>query len=172
MPAGVLGSTNGGPEAAGYARVRCANDRGYQLGEVQGAEAADDADGVVVPSWFDDGHAASESLRRVLQQAHQRGVTILGLCLGSIPVADAGLLSGRRAVTHWRAFDSLAVRHPDVFLDKTVLYIDHGDVMTSAGTASGLDACLHLVRARLGADAANQVARRCPATAGNHRPVR
>jgi transcriptional regulator GlxA family with amidase domain len=74
-------------------------------------------------------------------------------------VADAGLLSGRRAVTHWQAFESLAVRHPDVLLDQTVLYIDHGDVLTSAGTASGLDACLHFVRARLGAEAANKVAR-------------
>jgi transcriptional regulator GlxA family with amidase domain len=132
---------------------------GYQLGEVQGLKAAEDADVVVVPSWFDDDRAPSESLRRVLQEAHRRGVTIVGLCLGAIPVADAGLLSGRRAVTHWEAFESLAVRHPDVFLDQTVLYIDHGDVLTSAGTASALDACLHLVRGRLGADAANKVAR-------------
>lgn len=132
---------------------------GYHLGGIQGPDAAAQADVVVVPSWFDDGRAPSESLRRVLQQAHQRDMTILGLCLGAIPVADAGLLSGRTAVTHWQAFDSLSVRHPDVVLDQTVLYIDHGDVLTSAGTASGLDACLHLVRTRLGADAANQVAR-------------
>ncbi|CAI3794212.1 GlxA family transcriptional regulator [Pseudarthrobacter sp. MM222] len=142
-------------DQAGHIRTT----EGYQLGEVRGLKDALDADVVVVPSWFDDGRAPGESLRRVLQQAHQRGATILGLCLGAIPVADAGLLSGRRAVTHWQAFDALTVRHPDVFLDKTVLYIDHGDVLTSAGTASGLDACLHLVRARLGADAANQVAR-------------
>lgn len=132
---------------------------GYHLGGVQGPGAAAEADVVVVPSWFDDGRVLSDSLRGVLQGAHERGVPIMGLCLGAIPVADAGLLSGRRAVTHWQAFDSLAVRHPDVVLDQSVLYIDHGDVLTSAGTASGLDACLHLVRARLGADAANQVAR-------------
>ena len=132
---------------------------GYQLGGVQGLLAAEDADVLVVPSWFYDGRSPSESLRTALQEAHQRGVTIMGLCLGAIPVADAGLLAGRRAVTHWQAFDSLLARHPDVFLDQTVLYIDHGDVLTSAGTASGLDACLHLVRTRLGADAANQVAR-------------
>lgn len=142
-------------DQAGHIRTA----EGYQLGEVQGPAAGEVADVVVVPSWFDDGRAPGESLRRVLQQAHQRGVTILGLCLGAIPVADAGLLTGRAAVTHWQAFDSLAARHPDVFLDQTVLYIDHGDVLTSAGTASGLDACLHLVRARLGADAANRVAR-------------
>jgi transcriptional regulator GlxA family with amidase domain len=132
---------------------------GYQLGEVQGPAAAEQADVLVVPSWFDDGRAPNESLRGTIQEAHRRGVTVLGLCLGAIPVADAGLLSGRLAVTHWQAFDSFTVRHPDVFLDQTVLYIDHGDVLTSAGTASGLDACLHLVRGRLGADAANRVAR-------------
>ncbi len=132
---------------------------GYRLGEVKGPEAADKADIVVVPSWFDDGRMLGDSLRRVLQGAHVRGVPILGLCLGAIPVADAGLLAGRRAVTHWQAFDSLAARHPDVPLDQSVLYIDHGDVLTSAGTASALDACLHMVRSRLGAEAANRVAR-------------
>jgi transcriptional regulator GlxA family with amidase domain len=132
---------------------------GYQLGGVRGPSAAEEADVVVVPSWLDDGRIPGESLLRTLQQAHERGATIMGLCLGAIPVADAGLLTGRSAVTHWQAFGSLAVRHPDVFLDQTVLYIDHGDVLTSAGTASGLDACLHLVRGRLGAEAANRVAR-------------
>ena len=132
---------------------------GYRLGGVKGPGAADQADIVVVPSWFDDGRVLSDSLRRVLQGAHVRGAPILGLCLGAIPVADAGLLAGRRAVTHWQAFDSLAARHPDVPLDQSVLYIDHGDVLTSAGTASALDACLHVVRSRLGAEAANRVAR-------------
>ncbi len=132
---------------------------GHQLGGIQGVEAAADADVVVVPSWFDDGRQPSETLRGALQQAHERGAAIVGLCLGAIPVADAGLLTGRSAVTHWQAFNTLASRHPDVSLDQTVLYIDHGDVLTSAGTASGLDACLHVVRSRLGADAANQVAR-------------
>lgn len=132
---------------------------GYRLGEVRGPEAAEAADVVVVPSWFNDGRVPGDSLRQVLQDAHGRGVTIMGLCLGAIPVADAGLLAGRRAVTHWQAFDSLAVRHPDIALDQSVLYIDHGDVLTSAGTASALDACLHVVRSRLGADAANKVAR-------------
>ncbi|WP_167398966.1 GlxA family transcriptional regulator [Arthrobacter pityocampae] len=132
---------------------------GYQLADIGGPEAAARADVVVVPSWFDDGRVLSDTVCTLLLEAHGRGATILGLCLGAIAVADAGLLAGRRAVTHWQAFGALGERHPDILLDRSVLYIDHGDVMTSAGTASGLDACLHLVRNRLGADAANTVAR-------------
>ncbi|WP_197043701.1 helix-turn-helix domain-containing protein [Saccharothrix sp. NRRL B-16314] len=111
----------------------------------------------VVPCWFEDGRAAGPALRRTLAKAHRRGATIVGLCLGA--VADAGLLSRRTAVTHWQAVDMLAARHRDVDVDASVLYIDHGDVLTSAGTASAIDACLHLVRGRLGAAAANRVAR-------------
>lgn len=132
---------------------------GYTIDGLSGPEATRDADVVVVPSWHEDGRSAPEPLRRLLTGAHQRGSTVAGLCLGTIPVADAGLLADRRAVTHWQAFDLLADRHPDLDIDETVLYIDHGDVFTSAGTASALDACLHLVRTRLGASAANQVAR-------------
>ncbi|MGC5075696.1 GlxA family transcriptional regulator [Agrococcus sp. DT81.2] len=142
-------------ERAGRVRTR----EGLVIGGVRGLSAVDDADVVVLPSWRDDGGPSSAPLRRALVRAHERGALIVGLCLGAIPLADAGLLAGRRAVTHWRAFDMLGGRHPDVELDATVLYIDHGDVLTSAGTASGLDACLHIVRARLGADAANRVAR-------------
>ena len=132
---------------------------GYRLGGVRGPAAAEQADVVVVPSWFDDGRAVAPALARTLVRAHGRGATVAGLCLGAIAVADAGLLSRRTAVTHWQAVDLLTARHPDVDVDASVLYIDHGDVLTSAGTASAIDACLHLVRSRLGAAAANRVAR-------------
>jgi transcriptional regulator GlxA family with amidase domain len=132
---------------------------GYSIGGVRGPAAAAKADVVVVPSWFADGRPVGTSLRRTLTEAHSHGATVAGLCLGAIAVADAGLLSGRGAVTHWEAVDMLADRHPDVAIDAAVLYIDHGDVLTSAGTASAIDACLHLVRSRLGAEAANRVAR-------------
>lgn len=138
-------------------RIRTAE--GYGIEGIQGLAAAGDADVLVMPSWFPDGRPASEAVRAALRAAHAAEATIVGLCLGAIPVADAGLLAGRPAVTHWQAFDLLAQRHPELALDESVLYMDHGDVLTSAGTASGLDACLHLVRARLGADAANKVAR-------------
>jgi transcriptional regulator GlxA family with amidase domain len=132
---------------------------GLTLSGLAGPEAAEAADLVVVPSWHEDGRPAGRGLRGILGMPSARRPVVAGLCLGAIPLAEAGLLDGRTAVTHWQAFDLIAERYPRVALDRDVLYIDHGDVLTSAGTASGLDACLHIVRARLGADAANRVAR-------------
>lgn len=132
---------------------------GYALGRVMGLDAVVDADLVVVPSWIDDGRQLRPAFRTAVLKAHDRGSMIAGLCLGAIAVADLGLLEGRSGVTHWHAVDALARRHPGVTVDAGVLYLDHGDVMTSAGTASGIDACLHVVRTRLGAEAANRVAR-------------
>lgn len=147
------------PTVFGERAGRLRTAEGLAISGVRGLAAMDDADVVVLPSWHGDGRAPSPLLQRALVRAHARGALVVGLCLGAIPVAGAGLLSGRRAVTHWQAFELLGSRHADVELDPTVLYIDHGDVLTSAGTASGLDACLHVVRSRLGADAANRVAR-------------
>jgi transcriptional regulator GlxA family with amidase domain len=132
---------------------------GHTLAGIGGLRTVDDVDLVVVPSWTDDGRELRPGLRRALLAAHGRGSTVAGLCLGAIAVADLGLLEGRSAVTHWHAADGLAARHPGVTVDPGVLYVDHGDVLTSAGTASGIDACLHVVRTRLGSEAANTVAR-------------
>nr|WP_064570192.1 helix-turn-helix domain-containing protein [Gordonia sp. LAM0048] len=133
---------------------------GYRLSGVAGPDSATTADIVVVPSWPEHLPALDDALREVLRGAHERGATIVGLCLGAVAVADSGLLAGRPAVTHWAAMDALRARHADIEVDSLVLYVDHGDVMTSAGTVSAVDACLHLVRNRLGADIANDVARR------------
>ena len=132
---------------------------GYVLSGLGGPDLAGEADVVVVPAWFADGRPAGRRLRSLLKAAHARGASVVGLCLGAIPLAEAGLIGERRAVTHWRAFEPLAREYPEIALDESVLYVDHGDVLTSAGAASGLDACLHLVRTRLGAQAANEVAR-------------
>lgn len=85
---------------------------------------------------------------------------MVGLCLGAYVLAAAGLLAGRRATTHWAWVDDFAARYPEVALDPAVLYVEDGQVLTSAGVAAGLDCCLHLVRSRCGQDVANRIARR------------
>ena len=100
--------------------------------------------------------ALLESLRR----AHCRGARIISVCTGAFVLAAAGLLDGRRATTHWMYTDQLACRYPNVKVDPGVLYVDDGNILTSAGTAAGIDLCLHVVRLDYGAEAANIVARR------------
>jgi transcriptional regulator GlxA family with amidase domain len=84
---------------------------------------------------------------------------VVGLCMGAFVLAEAGLLDGRRATTHWRYLAEFADRHPGVTLVPDALYVDEGSVVTSAGSAAGLDACLHLLRREHGPEAANAVAR-------------
>lgn len=132
---------------------------GYPIGEVAGPEAVDWADLVIVPSWSHPPAPVGDTLKGILYQAHARGAVIAGLCLGAFAVAEAGLLDGRSAVTHWEAMPLLAERCPGTEVDSSVLYIDHDDVLTSAGTASAIDACLHLVRKHLGSAIAARVAR-------------
>lgn len=132
---------------------------GYPIAEIRGPEITRDADIVIMPSWPLSLPDLEPELRRTIIDAHDRGATVVGLCLGAFPVADAGLLDGRDAVTHWEAMDRLAERRPGPRVDSSVLYIDHGDVLTSAGTASAIDACVHLVRTHLGSAAATRVAR-------------
>jgi transcriptional regulator GlxA family with amidase domain len=117
------------------------------------------ADIVVVPSWRDPHETPPAPLLAALRRAHARGALIVGLCVGAFVLAEAGLLDGRRATTHWRWAAHLAARYPQVRLDPDVLYVDAGDVLTSAGTAAGIDCCLHVLRRRLGAEAANRMAR-------------
>ncbi|MFZ6646969.1 GlxA family transcriptional regulator [Undibacterium sp. TJN25] len=118
------------------------------------------ADMIVAPSWRSDLQTPSDKLLQALRKAHKRGARIVGLCLGAFVLAEAGLLDGRTATTHWALADEFARRYPQVGLDPNVLYVDHGDVTTSAGTAAGIDCCLHLLRSQYGSDAAAQVARR------------
>ncbi len=117
------------------------------------------ADAIVVPSWRDIDERPPERLLRALRAAHARGARIVGLCLGAHVLAEAGLLNGRRATTHWAYASAMAKRFPDVRFEPDVLYLEDGGVLTSAGTAAGLDACLHLLRQQHGAEAANRAAR-------------
>ncbi len=133
---------------------------GFSLTVQHGLEAIRQAQIVVVPAWGDARPPAPLALLRALQAAHRRGATIVGLCVGAFVLAEAGLLDGRPATTHWNFADSFARQYPKVRLQPEVLYVDDGDVLTSAGTAAGIDCCLHVLRVRYGAEAANRAARR------------
>jgi AraC family transcriptional activator FtrA len=115
---------------------------------------------IVIPGWKGVDVEPRPELLELLRKAHARGARILTICSGVFVLAATGLLNGRAATTHWRYAEALARRYPGVHVDPNVLYIDEGQLLTSAGSAAGLDLCLHLVRRDYGAEAANQVARR------------
>jgi AraC family transcriptional activator FtrA len=126
-----------------------------------GLELLADAFMAVIPGWRAQGQETPpEPLLAALRQAHARGCRLVSICAGAFVLAAAGLLAGRRATTHWRHVETLANAHPDITVEPGVLYVDEGSVLTSAGSAAGLDLCLHLVRRDFGAKAANRVARR------------
>lgn len=125
-------------------------------------------DTVVVPSTDVPDAAPDPALVAALHVAHGRGVRLASLCTGAFVLAAAGVLDGRAATTHWMHAGDLARRHPLVDVRPDVLYVDEGDLLTSAGKTAALDLCLHLVRRDLGAAAANGLARRLVVPA--HRP--
>lgn len=104
------------------------------------------ADTIVVPGRNDPSVPTLPAIIDALRRAAANGTRIASICVGALTLAEAGLLDGRRATTHWLATDQLARDHPAVQVDPDVLYVDDGDVLTSAGAAAGLDLCLHLVR--------------------------
>lgn len=120
------------------------------------------ADVVIVPSWRDAKEVPPEPMLEAVRSAQARGATVVGLCLGAFVLAEAGVLDGRQATTHWSSVEMFAKRYPRVTLVPDVLYVDvdDGQLVTSAGTAAGLDCCLHMVRRWYGAEIANRIARR------------
>ncbi|GAA4625525.1 helix-turn-helix domain-containing protein [Actinoallomurus vinaceus] len=118
------------------------------------------AETVIVPGVSDVRGECSPELVAALRRAHDRGARIVSICSGAFALAAAGLLDHRPATTHWQYADLLRRRFPLVRVDPDVLYIDDGDVLTSAGSAAGLDLCVHLVRRDHGPSVANAVARR------------
>lgn len=139
---------------------RLSTTAGFSIEAAAGLRRLAQADIVIVPSWRNPHEPASLPLVRALRAAHARGATIVGLCLGAFVLADAGLLDHRRAATHWRWAKLFAERFPLVELDQDVLYVEDGQLLTSAGTAASLDCCLHLLRKYIGVELANRVARR------------
>jgi len=124
-----------------------------------GLDALRRADTVLIPGWCSLDRRPPAELVDAVCRAHQRGARLVTFCTGAVVVAEAGLLDGRPATTHWGAGAEFALRYPAVRLDPCVLYVDDGDVLTSAGAAASIDLSLHLIRRDFGAEVANTVAR-------------
>ncbi|GJI94814.1 transcriptional regulator [Duganella caerulea] len=167
VPCQVFGAQRADCDSATFDVKVCAEDpgtplsttAGFDITATHGLATLSRADIVILPSWHSDCRPAPATLLQALRRAHQRGAQVVGLCVGSFPLAEAGLLDGRTATTHWALADTMSERYPKVKVDREVLYVDEGEVVTSAGVAAGLDCCLHLLRQLCGAEIANRVAR-------------
>lgn len=137
------------------------SNMGFSITVDEDLAIADAADLVIVtPLPRSRWGVPDERISGVVQRAVARGAWVLSICSGSFVLADAGVLDGRRATTHWMYADTMAARYPMIDVDPGVLFVQDDRIITSAGTAAGLDACLHLLRQELGAEAANRIARR------------
>lgn len=118
------------------------------------------ADTIVIPGWRDADEEPRAALLEQIRAAHRRGARLCSICSGVFVLAAAGVLDGQRATTHWRYADKLARRYPAIEVLPDHLYVDLGQVITSAGSAAGIDMLLHLVRRDYGAHVGNLVAQR------------
>ena len=132
---------------------------GFSIQVTEGLARAAEADLVAVPA-VPRGYAVPEPIVETLRAAYDRGARLLSVCSGAFALGAAGLLDGRECTTHWMHTDELARRFPRAKVVPEVLYVDSGQVVTSAGTAAGLDACLHVWRQEYGAAVASMIARR------------
>lgn len=132
----------------------------FALNATHDFSAIGQADIVVVPYWQHVQQRPPQTLLDSLVQARDNGAEIVGLCLGSFVLGYAGILDGKRAATHWEFEHQFQTLFPDVKLDINALYVDDGNIITSAGTAAALDCCLYIIRQRFGSVVANQIARR------------
>ncbi|MFD8521700.1 GlxA family transcriptional regulator [Streptomyces capillispiralis] len=162
IPAQVFIAVPGGPyelTLCGRTAGSVPTAAGFDVTVAAGLEAVRDADTVVVPGYARHLRELPGDVLAALAGAHARGRRTVSICTGAFALAAAGILDGRTATTHWQYAGELAARYPRVSVDPRVLYVDEGQVLTSAGVAAGIDLCLHLVRRDLGSRTANQVAR-------------
>jgi transcriptional regulator GlxA family with amidase domain len=124
-----------------------------------GLDALRTADTVIVPGLNDPTRPLRADVEAALRGAHESGARIASICVGAFTLAATGLLDGRRATTHWRGAEQLAALHPEITVDPAVLFVDDGDVLTSAGATAGIDLCLHMIRSDYGAAVAADAAR-------------
>jgi AraC family transcriptional activator FtrA len=173
VPAAVFGGDRSDLVDPWYELVVCA-PAGARVGDwfraetPHGLDALASADTVIVPACHDVIDDPPAELVDAVRAAHEAGARVASICTGAFVLAASGLLDGRRATTHWMHAALLARRYPRVRVDPGVLYIDEGDVLTSAGKAAGIDLCLHMVRSDHGAGVANALARRL--VVAPHRP--
>ncbi|MFC6017940.1 GlxA family transcriptional regulator [Plantactinospora solaniradicis] len=171
-PAQVFGTARDDADVPFYTVAVCTpggrpvrSSAGFQVLPEHGLEIVEDADTVIVPGVHGGAPLTDGSLdpeiRKVLRRAHDRGARLMSICTGAFVLAAAGLLDGRPATTHWAYANRFRRMHPQVRLDPEVLFVDDGDVLTSAGVAAGLDLCLHVIRTDHGSGVANRSARRC-----------
>jgi transcriptional regulator GlxA family with amidase domain len=135
---------------AGYLSLRCH----HRLEDLDGVQT------LVVPGRADLETPTPPAVLRAISDAASRGVRLASICVGAFSLAEAGLLDGRPATTHWAATSLMAERFPAVELEPDVLYVDDGEILTSAGAVAGIDLCLHLIRLDHGAAVAAETARR------------
>jgi len=133
---------------------------GFSLTPDHGSELIDQADIVIVPGWKGASESVPDALCERLRRAHDRGARLASICSGAFVLAAAGLLDGGTATTHWRYADALRSQYPMIVVDQVSLYRSHGRILTSAGSAAGIDLLIEIVRQDYGAEAANSVARR------------
>jgi AraC family transcriptional activator FtrA len=133
---------------------------GISLKATKGLAALSRAGTIIIPGWNGPDVPPPPRLIDALRKAHARGARLVSICCGVFVLAATGLLNGRRATTHWRYVNVLAARYPKILVQPDVLYVEDNGILTSAGSAAGIDLCLHIVRQDFGAEIANQVARR------------
>jgi transcriptional regulator GlxA family with amidase domain len=148
----------------GYQLRVCAEEQEIDAGTFTlrarwGLEGLKGADTVIVPGTADPAAPLAPAVRSTLREAAAEGTRIASICSGAFPLAASGLLDGLRATTHWLVAEQLAAAYPDIDVDPDVLYVDNGQILTSAGAAAGLDMCLHMIRRDYGSAVAADAAR-------------
>lgn len=146
----VCSAERGTLRAAGGIQVRVPNSLAL----------LDQADTIVIPGWRDADDLPSPALVKKIRAAYERGARVCTICSGVFVLAAAGILDGKTVTTHWRYLEKLKQRYPSVNIEPNALYVDEGQILTSAGSAAGLDMLIHLVRRDYGARVANMVAQR------------
>lgn len=167
VPCEIFGADRSDMGLPNYRLMVCAVEEGplvtkagFTIEAPYGLSDLHQAQTIVVPAWDSIENTPPAVLLEALRESYERGARIVSLCSGAFVLAAAGLLDGRKATTHWMYAEALAKRFPKVEVDPEVLYIDEGQILTSAGTAASIDLCLHLVRLDYGAEVANMFARR------------